>query len=396
LHRLASHTWEGENDSQVIAQANGLGGNRIVADGAEPIASGRISPQARRHIEIRREILKRHPEAASLTGPDWRGLPGALILLAVHWTALWLVSQTDVLVVFLTAFFFGQICIHSAGALIHETAHRLIFRGDRAKLAFDLLLETITTSFAHQLTYQYKHVSSHHPQLGNYYGDYEHEDVCRQTTRRRFRATRPWLQHLLTVAELLVNLLPLGFMFSDRIFTRFYREGSGRSMKDPERKLAWTRPSVTERRIFIAVSTVTSLFILAVFGPLGLLYQIWSLSLFQSKWGVTNLGQSLSEHPGDDEQVPTRSTYWWGNAILFNTGYHHEHHTFADVPWTRLPALKRLGGDLFDVATDRSYFRFWWDHVTRDFSPTRRNPVQEMDLSERCAAAIAPEGARPV
>ncbi len=138
-----------------------------------------LSPQSRRHIEMRVAVLKAHPEAANLAGADWRGLIGAILLLAIHWTAIWLVSRTNIFVVFFAALFFGQLVLHSVGSLIHETAHRLVFRERRAKLAFDLLLEVITTSFGRQLTYQHEHVSSHHPHLGNYERDYEHEDLCR-------------------------------------------------------------------------------------------------------------------------------------------------------------------------------------------------------------------------
>src|SRR5690349_14074626 len=162
-----------------------------------------LSAQSRRHIEMRVAVLKAHPEAVQLAGPDWRGLIGAILLLAIHWTAIWLVSRTNVFVVFFAAFFFGQLVLHSVGSLIHETAHRLVFRERRAKLAFDLLLEVITTSFGRQLTYQHEHVSSHHPHLGNYERDYEHEDLCRFLARRAHRAKNPNLQHWLTLAELI-------------------------------------------------------------------------------------------------------------------------------------------------------------------------------------------------
>ncbi|MEW6687603.1 MAG: fatty acid desaturase [Pseudomonadota bacterium] len=346
-----------------------------------------MSPQARRHIEIRRQVLAAHPEAAALAGPDPRGALAALLILGVHWTALWAVSQTSVLVVFLAAFFFGQVVIHSAGALVHETAHRLVFRDSRAKLAFDLLLETITTSFARQLTYQHEHVSTHHPYLGNYERDYEHEDACRFAARRAFRARHPRAQRLLTAAELLVHMLPFGFLAADRIFLPFYRRASGRAVTDRSRDIGSSRAPASERCLFIAVSLAVNVFLFFAFGFLGWLYQVWSLSLFLGKAGVTNLGQSLAEHPGDDEQIPTRSTYWWGNAILFNTGYHHEHHTFPDVAWSRLPRLKRLAPEAFDVAGRRSYLRCWWDHVKEAFGPSRVNALQRADLSARCAPA---------
>lgn len=347
----------------------------------------RLSPQSRRHIEMRVAVMKAHPQAAALAGPEWRGSVGALALLALHWTAVWLVSRTDIFVAFFAAFFFGQLVLHSAGSLIHETAHRLVFRGRRAKLAFDLLLEIITTSFGRQLTYQHEHVSSHHPHLGNYERDYEHEDLCRFLARRAHRAENPKLQHWLTAAELIVQAMPLGFMISNKIFNPFYRKRTGQATKDRQRNIGATKAPETERRIFIAVSVATNVFLFIAFGWLGLLYHIWSLSLFLGKCGVTNLGQSLAEHPGDDAVRPTRSTYSWLNLILFNTGYHSEHHTFPNVAWTRLPKLKNLAPEIFGPGTEKSYVGFWWDHIRQDFSPSRRTALHSEDQSVRCALA---------
>jgi sphingolipid 4-desaturase/C4-monooxygenase len=342
------------------------------------------SPQLRRHIQQRRAILAAHPHAAALAGADRRGAVAAALLLVVHWTVCWWVAQTDVVVVFLVAFLFGQVLIHSAGALLHETAHRLVFRDRRAKLCFDLLLETIMTTFSLQLTYQHEHVSLHHPFLGNYERDYEHEDNCRVLARRAFRHDHPLVEKFMVAGQLLVHLLPLGFFISDRIFLPIYESATGRATRDPRRHLGSTEPSTAERALFVAVSAATLIFLLFAFGWLAALYQIWSISLFRGKAGVTNLGQSLSEHPGDDEVNPTRSRYGWINWILFNTGYHHEHHVFPNVAWSRLPKLTAIAPEIFDRADPLSYFRRWWDHVRSGFSPPRRNPFQDGRDPERC------------
>ncbi|MBN9590368.1 MAG: hypothetical protein BGN85_02225 [Alphaproteobacteria bacterium 64-11] len=343
------------------------------------------SLQSRRHIQLRQQLLRAHPEAAALAQPDHRGAYGALAILALHWTVCWWVAGTGVLTVFLTAFFVGQLVIHSAGALLHETAHRLVFRGRRAKLAFDLLLEVILISFSLQLTYQHEHVSLHHPFLGNYERDYEHEDNCRYLARRRFRAAHPVLEKLMVAGQLVVALLPLGFLVSDRIFLPVYRRATGRAVRDTQRQMASTRPSVGERALFMAVSAAALVLLWLAFGWLAVLYQVWSLSIFRGKAGITNLGQSLAEHPGDDGENPTRSSYGWLNWILFNTGYHHEHHTFPQVPWTRLPQLTALAPEIFNQEEPRSYFRCWWDHVRADFSPSRRNDFQRRPDPARCA-----------
>jgi sphingolipid delta-4 desaturase len=36
------------------------------------------------------------------------------------------------------------------------------------------------------------------------------------------------------------------------------------------------------------------------------------------------------------------------NALAFNVGYHNEHHDLMRVPWSRLPALRRLAPELYE------------------------------------------------
>ena len=65
-----------------------------------------------------------------------------------------------------------------------------------------------------------------------------------------------------------------------------------------ERALQQPEPS-TEQSGLLAAS------LLALFGPWALLYHLWSLSLFLGKFGIWNLGQSLSEHEGTDDETHT-------------------------------------------------------------------------------------------
>jgi sphingolipid delta-4 desaturase len=280
------------------------------------------------------------------------------------------------LTVFLVAFFVGQLVIHAAGALLHETTHKLVFRGSAAKLAFDLGLEAVMASFSKQLTSQHEHLSSHHPYVGDYERDYEHEDICAYRARQLLIRDRPRLQRILTILTLVVHALPFGFLIGDYVFPPLYRYLSGQQATDVRRNIGATRPPKWQIWTFIAVSALVNLFLLHAFGLMGWLYHSWSLSLFLGKLGISNLGQSLSEHDGDDEVNPTRSTYGWINWILFNTGYHNEHHTFANVAWTRLPELRRVAPEAFHHEAEKSYLGYWWEHVLTDFGPSRRNSLQ--------------------
>ncbi len=368
---------DGEESRAVIALPRREGAGKV---------GGSLSLQAVRHQQMRRVVLARHPEVRDLYGDHPRNALWAPLILAIHWAIAWAVSGTHLIVVFLAAFCFGQVVLHSAAGLIHESAHRLVFRDKKKKYAFDLFIEVILTSFARQLTYHHEHVSSHHPQLGNYLRDYEHEDVCRYVARSHFKADYGRYQRLMTCAEVIVNLLPLGFLVSGEIFPRIYGWATGRAFKDVERDIAATRPPILQERVFIGVSVAVNVLLFALFGFYGWLYHIWSLSIFLGKCGVTNLGQSLSEHDGDDDENPTKSTYWWGNRILFNTGYHNEHHTFPNVAGPHLPKLKALAPDIFHAESSRSYARLWFEHVAADFKPTRWNDYMGPENEERCGS----------
>ena len=315
-------------------------------------SSAGIAVQARRHNDTRREVLRAHPELRGLAGTEPLTVLALPVLLALQWGVAWLVSDGGILLVFPAALFVGQIIIHSGGALVHETARKLIFRDGQAKLAFDLGLEAILTSYGKQLTYQRERITSHHPHLGDYERDYEYEDVCAFQARHTLKAANPGLN----------------------------RPMSGRGVKDTERNIGASRPQHWQVFLFVGVSLLSNLALFLLFGFYALLYHIWSLSLFLSKFGVWNLGPSLSEHHGADEQNPTRSSYGPLNWILFNTGYLAERHSFQSVPWTRLPRLKAA------APVERSYVGYWWDHVRSDFSPNRASPLQGVDNAARCAS----------
>ena len=333
---------------------------------------------------MRHMLLQRHPQIHQFAGPDYRTAFAVPVLLAIHWGIAWSVSQTNVLAVFLVALLLGQVVIHSAAALVHETAHRLIFSKRLPKLLFDLHLELILGSFGRQLTYQHEHISSHHPHIGDYERDYEHEDICGFVARRKYRSEYPGRQRFVTMMILILHALPLGFLLADRVVPIFYRSAVGQAAKDADRHIGATKPRRSERLMFISVSLLANAILFLLFGFWGWLYHNWSLSLFLGKCGISNLGQSLSEHDGDNLVNPTKSTYGWINRILFNTGYHNEHHTCPNVPWHRLPALKRIAPDLFNSENTKSYVQLWWEHVRYDFGPTRRNPLMSRDNAHRC------------
>ena len=349
----------------------------------------------RYHNQLRRKVLEAHPEAKDLIGPDWRTAIAAVLMLALHWTMIWAVSQTTWWIVFLAAFFCGQTLLHSASILIHEGAHHLVFRNAKARFAYDVLMETITTSFGLQLVYQHNHVTSHHAHLGDYEGDYEHEDVYFVKARRVYREQHPVRYRLMSIGILIFHLVPLSFV-TDTIFLPILMgRWTGLQTTDKARKTGATRPSRAELRLFFFYSLAVNIGLYLCFGFLGWLYHVWSISLLSGRWGASIRGQVLSEHYGEDTDHPTRSIYWWGNRIFYNAGYHFEHHCFPAVPWTKLPKLKAIAPDVFSVSHKLNYYGFWWKQVKADFTlPRRRSAIDPDAIIRRRQAAAAQASAQ--
>merc|ERR1711865_1246982 len=64
----------------------------------------------------------------------------------------------------------------------------------------------------------------------------------------------------------------------------------------------------------------------------------------------------IAEHYVFVGEFETYSYYGPLNALCFNVGYHNEHHDFPNIPWTRLPALKKMCPEYYD---NLPYHRSW-------------------------------------
>ena len=56
----------------------------------------------------------------------------------------------------------------------------------------------------------------------------------------------------------------------------------------------------------------------------------------------------IAEHYVFVDDIETHSYYGPLNYLCWNVGYHNEHHDFPKVPWSRLPALRKIGGKDYD------------------------------------------------
>jgi len=66
-------------------------------------------------------------------------------------------------------------------------------------------------------------------------------------------------------------------------------------------------------------------------------------------------GHFVAEHAAMVRGQETYSYYGPLNIFAFNVGYHNEHHDLPGVPWTRLPQLRALAPEFYELPQHHSW-----------------------------------------
>lgn len=75
--------------------------------------------------------------------------------------------------------------------------------------------------------------------------------------------------------------------------------------------------------------------------------------------------EKTSPATNNDIELPETFSYYGPlNILVYNAGYHNEHHDFPYIPWTRLPELNRIAKDFYDpLPSHYSWFKVLFDFV---------------------------------
>lgn len=82
----------------------------------------------------------------------------------------------------------------------------------------------------------------------------------------------------------------------------------------------------------------------------------------------------ISEHCVFQEGHETYSYYGPLNAIMYNVGYHNEHHDFPNIPGSRLAQVRAMAPEFYDTLPyHTSWFKVYYDYIFSDhISPYSR------------------------
>ncbi|KAH7098635.1 dihydroceramide delta(4)-desaturase [Auriculariales sp. MPI-PUGE-AT-0066] len=269
------------------------------------------------HRSRRMEILKKHPEVTKLMGHEPLTKWVVLLVVSIQLAAAYLLHDTHPLSwkFLLTAYAIGGTANQNLFLAIHEITHNLAFKGLKANKAL-AIFANLPIGIPYCALFKPYHIE-HHKNLG--------EDGIDTDLPSR--------------VELLCLNNVLGKVFFCIFQILFYalRPGFIHAQKP------------TEWLVYNALTQV--LFDYALFSTCGLNAVIY---LIASSFFAGSLhpcaAHFIAEHflwDGTDQE--TYSYYGPLNILAYNVGYHNEHHDFPSVPWTRLPKLRALAPEFYDV-----------------------------------------------
>jgi len=280
------------------------------------------------HSERRRKILEKYPEIINLYGYDTRGGMFCIGTIAIQLLMAYLVSgMNSVPLLLVLTYCVSGTLNHSLLLAMHEVTHDLCFKQRWANQAL-AIAANLPMGVPASNTFRIYH-AEHHSGMGEEGVD---TDIPTEFEAKLFRGMLGRIVWLI--------LQPLFYAVRPMLLR-------------PKRK-SWG----TWGAIVLQVS-----FDIGVFAVLG-----WQSFVYL--FGGTLLGTGLHPLSGHFvaehfEFVKGQETYsYYGplNWLTYNVGYHNEHHDFPKIPGSRLPMVKEIASEFYEMPSYTS-----WTQVIFDF-----------------------------
>jgi sphingolipid delta-4 desaturase len=276
----------------------------------------------------RKAILEKHPEIEDLFGVEWKTCPIVFAVVAFQlYVASWL-TQASWAVILVLAYALGGTLNHTLQLATHELSHNLGFHTDWMNRALSIVAN-IATCVPSAITFMRYHKEHH-----NFQG-YDTLDLDIPTM---------WEVNACTN-----SILKTGWLILQPVFYGV-------------RPLI-VKPKLVNRWEVINYLVVfsTDLTIYYFLGPKALAYLVCGTFLGMGLHPTA--GHFVAEHYTFEPGCETYSYYGPFNWINFNVGYHNEHHDFPRVPWSRLPLVRKLAPEFYDLPHHTSYVKVLWRYI---------------------------------
>jgi len=322
------------------------------------------------HASRREEILKKYPQIKDLFVPEPLTFVVVTGILLLQLAMVVFVQDVSWPVLLVCAYVVGGVCNHSLQLAAHELSHNLCWSNVIAN-KFTAIYCNFATGFPSSITFQRYHME-HHSSQGV---DTMDADIPSSWEVSYFNNT----------------VLKICWLIAQPIWYAF-------------------RPLFIKPKPFIFWEGVNWVFQVAF--DVAIIY-CFGLKSMTYLWLATLLGLGLhpsaghfiAEHYEIKKGQETYSYYGPWNLTNFNVGYHNEHHDFPRVPWTKLPEVKRIAKEYYDLPCYDSYISVMmkyifdesvgpWSRIKRKMPEATqkyndRKALQEKTLSENVFKYIA-------
>jgi sphingolipid delta-4 desaturase len=268
------------------------------------------------HRARARRLLADYPEVRALTGHDPASALFISALVALQVSTAIVLANSPWWVIIAIAYTIGAVASLGLWVLIHECSHDLVFRSQAANRWLSLLAN-LPTLLPAASSFRKYHLLHH-----RFHGDPKKDGDLPSRLEVRLVGRSAWRKALwLALMPLVQALRPLRIKAVPFLDRWFFANAAAQAAFVTTIAL-WAGAGA------IAYLTLSGLFAMGLH-PLG------------ARW--------VQEHYTICGAQATTSYYGPMNRVLFNAGYHNEHHDLMSIPWSRLPKLKAIAPELYDT-----------------------------------------------
>ncbi len=308
------------------------------------------------HIERRKELMKKYPkELRAIMGNH----PTTILWIAAcvfsQFAVAYALRDSRWYVILGVAYVFGAFLNHALYVFVHEASHNLIFKSSNANKYAGMFAD-FALVVPGAMAFRKYHLLHH-----NKMGQYDFDGDLSPNWEAKLVGNSPFRK--------LIWVLMLGISEASRPI-RF---------KAPP---FWDRWIVGNIVVQVGVMATAFYFL----GIPGIVY-LFASTVFGL--GLHPLGARwIAEHFLSDSKQETYSYYGPMNPIMFNVGFHMEHHDLMTVAWNRLPLIKKIAPEYYtNLESVKSYPGLLFKFIT---NPKMSLYSRVLRKSETRAAALAP------
>lgn len=306
------------------------------------------------HRARTKQILKNHPDVRKLIGKNPLTFLAIVGVVGFQIVGAWYLQDKSWWLVLGAAYLLGAFADHALFVLIHECAHKLLFKNPVANRLSGILANT-PLIFASSVSFERYHIKHHSFQgIHELDGDLPNHWEAKLIDNY-FIGKAIWL-----------------------LFYPFFQLFRLARLKEIKPFDGWVALNWLVQILFVGA-------VIWFWGPKAF---VFLLASFFFSVGLHPLGARwIQEHYLTHGEQETYSYYGVLNTVAFNVGYHNEHHDFPSVPWNKLPQIKNTAPGFYNsLASHKSwtllFFRFLFDKEISLFSRVVRKNRGKVALTD--------------